>query len=221
MKNKNRKALSLIELIMAMAMASILVLAAGTLLLGGANAYSQVYKSIHEPIQQDSRALATAFKTIGRKSNRTNYTVYEINGGSYTEAKPDYGESIAAGQAVEFRYWNKPFYELSKDMEEMDINDTGTHYVLFYLDDEAIYIDYGQVVNGVGAVKNGVRQTGNITTYCLAENVDTTENTDIFSHEVVGGAGSGCVSMNLTLKNEKDDTVEIKTATLLRVVWPQ
>lgn len=221
MQPPNRKALSLIELILAMAMTSILVLAGGVLLLGGSNAYQEIYTSVHKPIREDSRALTVAFKSIGRKSNRTNYTVYKISGGSYSKAQPDFGESIASGQAVEFRHWDKPFYELSQGMDEMDVTDTGTHYTLFYLEDNAIYMDHGEVLNGVGGVQNGARRTADVATDCVARDVDVSENTNIFSHEMIGGAGSGCVMLNVTLKNDEDETVEIKTATLLRVVWPQ
>jgi hypothetical protein len=220
-KQKKFKALSLVELIMAMAVASILILASGTLLLGGSTAYRRIYTSIHEPIRQDSKTLTVAFKTIGRKANRTNYKVYKIINGSFIEAAPEPGESIAAGQAVEFRYWDEPFYELSRSMKEMDITDTGTHYVLFYLDDDEIRVDYGKVVDGVGAILNKTRQTHNISTQIMARDVDLEENTDIFSHEIIGGAGSGCVMLNATLTNEDGDSIQIKTATLLRVVWPQ
>lgn len=204
-----------------MAMASVLMLAAGVLLLGGTNAYRQVYASVHDPMQQDSKALTSAFGAIGRKSNRTNYTLYETAGGYFVEAVPKSGESIAVGQAVEFRYWDEPFYQLSQNMDEMDIADTGTNYALFYLDGEKLCVDYGDVVGGVGGVKNGSRQTQNMVTQCLVQQVDTTNNDDIFSHEVVGGAGNGCVSLNLTLVNDKGETMDVKMATLIRVVWPQ
>lgn len=221
MRNINQKGFSLVELIMSMAMASILVLATGILLLGNSRAYRQVYTSIHDPIQQDSRALTAAFGAVGRKSNRTNYKVYEVFGNSFTEAVPPSGQTIAVGQAVEFRYWDSPFYELSQNMDEMDIADTGSNYALFYLDDDKLYVDYGTVVDGVGGVVNGSRKTSNIETQCLVQKVDTSEGEDIFSHEIVGGVGNGCVSLNLTLINDKGQTINVKMATLVRVVWPQ
>ncbi|MBC8392816.1 MAG: prepilin-type N-terminal cleavage/methylation domain-containing protein [Deltaproteobacteria bacterium] len=221
MKNKNQSALSLFELIIAMAMASILVLIAGFLLLGSNKAYSKVYASIHDPIQQDAKALTAAFGAVGRKSNRTNYTLYEVTGGSFVEAVPEVGESIATGQAVEFHYWDKPFYELSSDMSKMDIQDTGTHYALFYLKDQNLYVDYGEVVDGVGGVKNGTRQTNDAVTQCLAENVDINKSADIFSHEIIGGAGNGGGIFSGILENDKRETIEGEMATLFRGVWPQ
>ncbi len=222
MKNKNQKGLSLIELVMAMATAAILVLAAGVLLFGGTNAYRQVYASVHDPMRQDSKALTAAFGAVGRKSNRTNYKLYEVAGGYFVEAVPKSGETIATGQAVEFRYWDKPFYELSQNMDEMDIADTGTNYALFYLDDnKKLYVDYGDVVDGVAGVKSGIRQTSNVVTQCLVQQVDTSESIDIFSHEMIGGVGNGCVSLNLKLVNDKKETMDVKMATLVRVNWPQ
>lgn len=222
MKGTRRKALTLVELVTAMAVASILMLAAGTLLVGGQRSFTQMFKAVHDPIQQDSRALTAAFKLIGRKSNRTNYTVYKIYGSTFSEALPLDGQTFATGQAVEFRYWDEPFYETAPGMDEMDVTDTGTYYALFYLENGKIYVDYGQVVNGIGGVHNGSRRTSNIDTRCLlAHNVRVTDDAAYFSHQVIGGAGSGCVSLNLTLENEDGKTVEVKTATLLRVTWPQ
>ncbi len=221
MKKRNQKALSLVELILAMAMSTILVMAAGVLLLGGSNAFHQMYAATHDPLRQDAIALAAAFKSVGRKSNRTNYTVYEVTGNTFTEAQPDFGQTLAVGQAVEFRFWDAPFYELSQGMAEMDINDTGTHYALFYLKDDELWVDYGEVSDGVGAVQSSTRRTSNIESQCLAHDVDTAANTDIFSHDIIGGAGSGCVTLNVTLENDEGKTVDVKTATLLRVAWPQ
>lgn len=221
MKKRNQKAISLIELVISMTMASVLMLAGGVLLLGSNRAFRQVYASIHDPVQADAKVLASAFGTVVRKSNRTNYKVYEVTEDSFVEATPESGESVAVGQAVELRYWNRPFYELSGDMEQMDIDDTGSHYALFYLEDETIYVDYGEVVDGVGGVNGGLRQTTDIVTQTLAENVDISDNVDIFSHEIIGGAGNGCISLNVTLINDEGDSVDVKMAALLRVLWPQ
>ncbi len=221
MKRTKHKALSLLELIVAMGMVSILILASGVLLVGGNRSFRQVYSSIHDPIQQDSRALTSAFGAIARKSNRTNYVVYEIDDGYFIEAAPDRGETMASGQAVEFRYWDKPFYELVQGMDQMNVEDTGTQYALFYLSGDSICVDYGDVVDTVGGVHNGLRRTDNVFTQRLAENIDIEVNTDIFSHELVSGTGNGCVCLNVTFKNQQEKTVDVKMASLLRVVWPQ
>lgn len=221
MKQRQRNGLSLIELVWVMAMVAILVLVTGVLLVSTQKAFGGVYQSIHDPSVEDTKALAAAFGAITRKSNRTNYVVYKINGTSYTEAAPASGQSIAYGQAIELRYWGRPFYELSQTMDEMEVTDTGSRYALFYLSGDKLYLDHGDVVNGVGGIDGGTRQTNNIVTQCLVRKVDTSQNTDIFSHEIIGGSGNGCVSLNLTVTNDGGETVDVKMASLIRVVWPR
>lgn len=220
MTKKKHKGLSLVELILSMAMASILVVATYILLIGSNKSFNQVYASVHDSTQQDSRALTSVFGAITRKANRTNYVVYKNINGQYVESVPQQGESFAYGQAVELRYWDRPFYELVQGMNEIDTSDTGSHYAFFYLDGDKIYVDYGTVTNGIGAINGGIRQTNNIRTQLLVEKVDT-NNTDIFSHEVVGGKGTGCVTLDLTVLNQGGDSIDVKMASLVRVVWPQ
>ena len=215
------KGFSLIELIIAMAAATILVLVGGVLLLGSNKAYSQVYDSIHDPIAQDSRVLTVTFGAMGRQSNRNDYTIYKVRSGNFIEAVPDRGESVAAGQAVEFHYWEQSFDELFSGEEGMDVTDVGTHYALFYLDGDKLYADYGRIINDLGAVQNGSRsERGLIRKVLLAQDVDVSKTPELFSHEMQGGTGSGCVNMNVTLTNDEGKTVDIKTATLLRITWP-
>lgn len=221
MQMKNQKAYTLIELVIAMAISSILVLASVMLLLGNNRAFNLVYASVNDPIQQDSRVITAAFGAMARKADRNDYHIYQIKQDTFIEAQPRSGESIAAGQAVEFRYWSQPFYELSGGMDTMDINDTGTHYVLFYLQDEQLYVDYGRVIAGIGAIQNGKRRTDGVLTSPLTDHVDTSRKTEIFSHEKVGGAGNSCVCLDVTLVNDQGRTVEIKTAALLRIGWPK
>lgn len=222
MKYQRQKGFSLIELVVAMATTAILMLVAGVLMLGSNNTYHQIYASIHDPIRQDSLIITTAFCAVGRKSNRNDYKIYKIKNGSFIEAIPTFGESMAAGQAIEFHYWDRPFYEFVDEEEGMDVVDTGTNYILFYLVDDELHADYGKVVDGVGAVEYGTRkESGDVETRVLVQNVDLAKNTDLFSHEMVGGIGSGCVNLNLSLKNEEGDTMDVKTATLLRVTWPK
>ncbi len=221
MKRVRIHGLSLVELIIVMAMASILVLTTSSLLLGANQTFRQMYDFVHHPVHQDSKALAIAFETISRKSNRTNYAIYNVDGQVFAEAQPEPGDSIASGQAVEFRYWSRPFYELSREMDHIDTADTGPRYALFYLTDDKLYVDYGDVVDGVGAIQNGSRQTDNIITQRLVEHVDMGQQQDIFSHEVVGGSGNGCVVLDLQLKDDTGQIAHVKISSLLRVVWPQ
>lgn len=215
------KGLSLIELIVALAAGAILILVAGVLLLGSNQAYQQVYNSLHDSIIEDSRVLTMVFGTIGRQSNRSDYSVYTVRSGHFIESTPPSGESIASGQAVEFHYWDESFTDLYDGTDGMDTNDTGTHYTLFYLSGDELYADYGRIVNGIGGVyEGGHNESGLLRRVLLASHVDTSENDELFSHELSGGTGNGCVNMNVTLTNDEGESIEVKTATLLRVTWP-
>lgn len=222
MKCRRAAGLTFIELIIAMFAGTILTLVLGTLLLGSNNAYGYIYSSVNAPIRQDAIMITTLFGSIGRKSNRSHYTVYTIRNSSFIEATPENGQTVAVGQAVEFRYWDEPFYELFGQSDQtMDVSDTGTRYALFFLDGDTLYGDFGPVENGVGAIQNGRRvQTDQTETRQLVSDVDIGKGTELFSHEIVGGSGSGCVNLTMTLTNDEGESVDIKTATLLRVVWP-
>lgn len=222
MRQRLQKGFTLVELIAAMAAGAILILVMGVLLLGSQNAYQQIYASIHDPIRQDALVITSAFGAVGRKANRHDYTLYTVVNNAFSEATPDVGESIAVGQAVEFRYWDQSFEDMADTQGTMDIEDSGTHYVLFYLVGDELHADYGTVTEDVGGVQNGLRRTGDsVETRVLVRDIDLSENNDIFSHEWIGGVGCGCVNMHMTLENDQGDTVEVKTATLLRVTWPK
>ncbi len=223
MERQRKKAFTLVELVVAMATASILMLLLGVLLLGTQNAYRQIYTSVHAPIQQDSLVISAAFGAFGRKANRNNYTLYQVTDSDiFIEAIPDIDEFVASGQAVEFRYWKQSFQEFADEEKGMDVDDTGTHYVLFYLVNDQLQADYGNVVDGIGAIQNGTRRRGDdVETRILVQDIDLSKDRDIFSHKIVGGNGSGCVNLHMTLKNDAGDTVGIETATLLRVSWPK
>ena len=114
------------------------------------------------------------------------------------------------------------FDESDTTLKALDTTNTGTDYALFYLDGTILKVDYGKVVGGVGGVSGGQRNhAGNASTVILAENVDVLTNDKIFSHTVISGAGQGCIRLNATLKDGDSETVEIKTATLCRVIWPR
>lgn len=221
--NRRRcRGVTLMEVVVTMAVAAIPLLAVGTLLVGAQNSWEQCYASVHKPIREDASILTTAFTTVGRKSNRSLYFVYKISNGAFTVATPPNGSTLAEGQAVEFRYWAAGFDESDKTLKVLDTTNTGTDYALFYLDGTILKVDYGKVVGGVGGVAGGQRnKAGTVSTVILAENVDVKTNTKIFSHTVISGAGQGCVRLNATLKDGDGDIVEIKTATLCRVVWPR
>ncbi|MBN1125853.1 MAG: prepilin-type N-terminal cleavage/methylation domain-containing protein [Sedimentisphaerales bacterium] len=209
---------TLVELIITVVIAAIPIFAIGTLLVGAQQGWQDSYNSVHKEIQQDALATMTTFGNIGRKSNRSNYKVYRIIQGAFIEATPASGDTLATGQAVEMHYWENP--PASLDLDMLDTTNTGTHFALFYLDGDELKVDLGEVVDGIGAVNNGSRTASDVETQVLAHNVDTT-NDEIFSHTVIGGDGQGCVRLNLNLEDDDGQRVEVKTATLLRIVWPQ
>lgn len=218
---QSRKAFTLVELIMTIVASAVLMFAAGAMLMNSSHFFQQTYNSVNKKINVDARALTSAFTYVGRKSNRLNYTVYNVKNDIFTEAKLKTGETVVKGQAVEFRFWSEKVYQMSDMDSLLEVDNTGTDYALFYLDGDELKVDYGKIINGVGGVSGGVRNTGTSVTHVLAENVDLKANTDIFSHTVTGGAGDGCVSLDITLTDDDDVSVEIKTATFLRACWPR
>ncbi|MBN1819017.1 MAG: prepilin-type N-terminal cleavage/methylation domain-containing protein [Sedimentisphaerales bacterium] len=212
------KGFTLVELILTVVIAAIPIFAIGTLLVGAQKGWQDSYNAVHKEIQQDALATMTTFGSIGRQSNRSNYKVYRIFKGSFIEAVPKVGETLATGQAVEMHYWRDPAASL--DLEVLEITNTGTHFALFYLEGDELKVDFGDVIDGIGAVSGGLRTARSVETQVLAHYVDTSHD-EIFSHTVISGKGQGSVRMNLILEDDDGQRVEVKTATLLRVVWPQ
>ncbi|MBN2512890.1 MAG: prepilin-type N-terminal cleavage/methylation domain-containing protein [Sedimentisphaerales bacterium] len=213
---------SLIELLIAIAIIAIPLVAVATLLAGTSRSWQRLYNDTHSQIRQDSLALMASIQKIGRQSNLTNYTVYTIKNNTFTPAAPPSGESIAAGQAVEFRFWQDEFDPEKPAETIFEDDNTGTHYALFYLDGTALKLDIGRVVNHVGAVVNKMRQTAHIqNTQVLTQKVDTAANSKLFSHVMSGGQGSGCVNTKIILTDENKDSIEIMFGTLLRSAWPR
>ena len=235
MRKRLRKAFTLVELVTAMIMVSIVILTLGSLLVNGQRVFQSAYDSIHKSIHEDSRALVAAFGKFARQSNRSNYTLYEKDGELFTPANPEGSSDVAKGQAIEFRYWDTPFHEINDKDILLETTNIGSHYALFYLEDDQIKVDFGEVVEGVGGVsEGGIRKTTHITTRLLADNVDIDTNNEIFSHSVTGGGsgragvgnradgmGNGCVNLNVTLRDDDDEVVEVVTAILLRADWPR
>jgi len=212
---------TLVELIVTVVIAAIPILAVGTLLLGGQRCWEQGYGAVHKQIQQDALTVMTTFGSIARRANRRAYTVYRIVHGGFIESVPAPGETIATGQAVEMHYWADGFDPGGVDQDILETTNTGTHFALFYLENNELKVDFGEVIDGIGAVYKGGRTDREVTTQVLAHDVDLSAGRDIFSHTVIGGEGQGCVRLNLRLKDEDGETVEIKTAALLRIIWPQ
>jgi Tfp pilus assembly protein PilV len=226
MRSDNRKfrvGLTLIELIITMVIASMLVLAAGVLLVSGQRAWQQTYNSAHKQIKEDAYAVMVAFGSMGRKANKLGYTIYNMEGGVFVPAVPQTSDpqEVVSGDAVEFRYWDVEL-DASDSHDLMDITKTATAYALFYLDGNRLKVDYGPYPPGAVPTGGGARNTSNVTTTILAENVTADDNIGAFSHTTLNGVGQGCVRINITLTDPQDgDSVKVMTATLMRNIWPR
>jgi len=221
-----RSGLTLIELIVAMMINLMVVLAVGALLVGGNRAWQNTYNSANKKLKQDALATTMAFGNMGRKANRFDYTIYKENGSNFIPALPQTSDpqEVVSGDAVEFRYWD---VELDKadSYSLMDFNKTATAYAFFYLDGDQLKVDYGPYPPGAvpegGGSKNA---SGVITKVLLAEHVsvDKDSTAGAFSHTTVGGTGQGSVRINIVLTDPTDnETIRVMTATLMRNIWPR
>lgn len=224
MSCKFRSGLTMVELITAMMINVIVIMAVGVLLAGGHRTWQHTYDSANKKIRQDALAATVGFESIGRKSNRLSYRIYQVNGDAFSPAVPKTsGEEVVSGDAVEFRYW-----DVALDQDDsyhlMDVTKIATAYALFYFEDDKLMLDYGPYPPGGIAEGGGYRNVSGVTTTVLAENAAADEDSDVgaFSHTVFGGAGQGSVRMNVTLTDPDDgETVKIMTATLMRNIWPR
>lgn len=217
-----RRAFTLIEMVIVIAVAAIPITAVGVLLAGASRSWQKIYDESMSPARQDGYVIMASLQRFGRQANLTGYTIYRISGSTFSKATPLFGQVIAAGQAVEFRYWQDTFNPADPDIEVLDITNTGSHYALYYLDGRALKADFGRVIDGVGGVYGNSRQTAGLEeTQVLSEHVNISNNIDIFNHIMLGGQGSGCVNTNLILADETGVSVELKFSTLIRSAWPR
>lgn len=212
----------MVELVVTIIVTVVLVPVIGVLLIGGHRAWSNTYTSANKKIKQDAQAVMLKFGSMGRMSNRFSYKIYNINGSSYTEAKPQgTGQEVVSGDAVEFRYW-----DVGLDAEDsqglMEVTKTATAYALFYIEGDKLMLDRGPYPPGAVPVDGGDKNTNSVTTTVLAENVSFDPDAGAFSHTVVNGAGQGAVRINITLTDpETGESIEVMTATLMRNMWPR
>jgi prepilin-type N-terminal cleavage/methylation domain-containing protein len=206
---------TLIEVIIAMAISLIVVLVVGILLISGQRGWARTYSFANSKSQLNALTTTISFGTYGRKSNRTDYKLYEVNGEHFARVFPENNpEEVLTGQAVEFHYWDTPL-----DSAIMNTSITGTAYALFYLEENRLMLDTGPLPPG-GVDGGGNRFDGlGVTTIMLANNVTELE----FSHTSrdMAGDGKGCVRMKLTMSDPNDNTqTTVTAATLMRNVWP-
>jgi hypothetical protein len=168
------------------------------------------------------------FGRIGRMSNRfgiindePGYVIYDSDGSVFTPAEPLTAETeVVFGDAVEFRYWD---VELDEDDTQglIDMGKIATAYALFYIDGDKLKVDYGPYPPGAVPRGGGSRNTSNIRTIVLAENV-TARSSRAFSHTTVAGVGQGCVRINIVIEDPEDnESINVMTASLVRNIWPR
>ena len=224
-RRKIRSGVNIMELVITMAISAILVLVVGVLLVSGQRAWHKTYSSAHKQIKQDAYDIMVRFSSMARQANRLNYVIYDITGGTFTPAGPVTAdaEEVVSGDAVEFRYWD---VELDQDdtHELMDVTKMATAYALFYIAGDELKVDYGPYPPGAVPEGGGARNTAGVTTTVLAENVSAgqVDGAGAFSHTTLNGVGQGCVRINLILTDPEDeDSIEVKTAAMMRNIWPR
>jgi hypothetical protein len=206
-----------------MATSLILFSAIGILLVSGNRTWQRAYNSASKKIKQEADDITVAFGSMGRKANRINYIIYNINGTTFTPAVPHTlnPQEVVYGNAVEFRYWDVEFDETDSH-KVMDVTKTATAYALFYLSGGQLKVDYGPYPPGAVPPSGGSRNTLNIATIVLAENVSTDPGIGAFSHTTLNGVGQGSVRINVILTDPADgETIKVMTATLMRNIWPR
>lgn len=225
MKNINHKfrcGVTLIELMLTLIMSTIVLSGVGFLVYRGNKIWTEAYESEHSKIKQDAQAITLAFGSVGRKTNRICYVIYEKSGDTFTPALPMSDDmEVVAGQAIEFRYWNVELDEVDSE-GLINVTKKATAYALFYLDGDKLKVDYGPYPPGGVPEGGGNRNTIDSITTILAENVSADPNIAPFSHTTLNGVGQGSVRINVLLTNpENGETIRVMTATLLRNIWPR
>jgi hypothetical protein len=214
----------MVELVIAMALSMIVVMAIATLLASGHQSWQRIFNTVHGDIKTQAQDIMLTFSAVGRKSNTKDYHLYTQNGNNFTPAIPTgaQAEEVVTADAVEFRYWDLPLNQ-SDSHNLMDTSKTATAYALFYLDDDELKVDYGPYPPGAVPSGGGSRNTTNVVTKVLAENVSTDPNSGVgpISHTTINGLGQGCVRINLILTDPVDgQTVDVMTSVMPRNKWP-
>jgi len=211
--------LTLIELIIGVVASIIVLLTVAILLISGNRGWSRAFDYAHGKIQVNAIETMITFGISGRRANKSDYKFYKKDGETYEvvhPSSPEDPEEVVFGDAVEFRYWDA---ELNDSF--MDTSKTGTAYILYYVEDGKLMLDRGPYnppddPGGVGPSGNKLEPSSTI---ILAENVQSA----VFSHTTknAAGDGKGCVKLDMQLYDPNEDRgITIKTATLMRNVWP-
>jgi prepilin-type N-terminal cleavage/methylation domain-containing protein len=211
-----RHGFTLIELVIAVAASTVILLISGVLLESGQKSWERAFRYANSKTQLDALTATITFGQLGRQSNKLDYKLYNLNGSRFMSVIPPAAPGqIAEGEAVEFHYWADE--ELNSDI--MDTSITGNTYALFYLDDNKLMLNTGPYppggVDAVGYLSSGPE----VISSAIAENVISLK----FSHTTrnLEGKGRGCVRLEMTLRDPDDHSLTTVTAaTLMRNVWP-
>jgi len=202
------KGVTLLELVVAITISLIPISVVGILLVGGQKNWKQSYNVANRKIETRAQAAISVFSDIGRQSERNSSQIYSLGGGAPILTLNASGIYLEQGEEMEFRYWGGS--KLSKRAGGGTIDTFGlpTNYAYFYLDDDAIKVDYGSLSI------SGLRDKAN-KTVVLADNV-----VDIkFVRTIVNNVKQNNIVMKLTLKEDLLDPysekVTINTSTLM------
>lgn len=218
-----RAGLALVELIISSIVGAILVFTVGILMDGSHRAWLQTYQAVHGGVNGDAQTVVTTFTSLGRRANRAGYVLYRVNQGIFMPVVPEAGhpDAVLSGAAVEFRYWDVPL-DAADSHNLMDGSKLATAYALFYLDGSRLKVDYGPYPPGGVPAGGGTRNTTDVTTVVLAENVSLDGTVGPFSHSTVANTGQGSVRLNILLTDPNtNESTKVVTAALLRNVWPR
>ncbi len=220
--NERFKAVTIIELVIAAAAGVIIMLAAGMVLVGGHHAWEKTFDLTHLQIKDQADRLVLTFSSMGRRSNRTNYTMYNGAGSGFIRAlpTPDSQEEIVMADAVEFRYWDVELDE-SDTHQLFDPDKKATAYAFFYLDGDKLKVDYGPYPPGAVPGGAGTKNGSGVRTQILAENVSLLPGIKAFSHTTQGEVGMGSVRVHVQINDpQAGRKIQPMTTVLLRNQWP-
>ena len=135
---------TMIEIVLAMALNSMIALAVGILLISGNRGWQNIYDSANSEIREDAIVTTLTFGSVGRKANRLSYQIYKTGGDTFMPSLPQTSDpqEIVSGDAVEFRYWDVALDE-TDSYNLMDTAKKATAYALFYIDGDKLKVDYG------------------------------------------------------------------------------
>jgi hypothetical protein len=216
-----RPGLTLIELVTATFIGLLTIMTVGIVLHASQRNWVKAYNDANRGIEIDALLTMVEFGSTGRQSNKSDYYVYQRNiSGSYVPATVPNGDPsmVATGNAVEFRYWDVPLNAANANILRAD--NRAPAYRFFYQVGNELRVDQGAID------ADGHRRTTGVTTQTLSRNVRS--NSLRFNHTIQtrpqnplqNPVGGGSVRMEAVFEDPDGSFITVRTATLLRNVWP-